>query len=201
MKRVGIYAGTFDPIHTGHLAFAREAAMRYKLDKVYFLVEPRPRRKQGVKALQHRFRMVQLAIADEPHFGAILLEQSQFTAAETLPKLQALFAGTKLFMLMGEDVVSHLNHWPHLDELLTATSLIIGVREGDELSARHRLDVLQGTRAIRLHYDVFVPSLYMFASSKIRTDLKRDKEPAGLHPAVLAYIRTNGLYSSADEPK
>ena len=53
----------------------------------------------------------------------------------------------------------------------------------------------------RLHYDVFVPSLYMFASSKIRTDLKRDKEPAGLHPAVLAYIRTNGLYSSADEPK
>ncbi|MCA9332160.1 adenylyltransferase/cytidyltransferase family protein, partial [Candidatus Saccharibacteria bacterium] len=52
MKKVGIYAGSFDPIHKGHIALAEQAIQQCGQDKVFFMVEPRPRRKQGVKALE-----------------------------------------------------------------------------------------------------------------------------------------------------
>jgi nicotinate-nucleotide adenylyltransferase len=124
-KRVGIYAGTFDPIHEGHLAFAKQALQTSTLDKIFFLVEPRPRRKQGVRALEHREAMVRLAVADNPCLGIIQLEHSNFTVEETLPKLQALFEGAELHFLMGEDVFAHLNAWPNVNELLASSSFII----------------------------------------------------------------------------
>src|SRR5687768_15392849 len=98
LKKVGIYAGTFDPVHEGHLAFAREAAAQYGLDKVFFLVEPNPRRKQGVKALEHRNEMVQLAIRSEKLFASILLEQHRFTVTETMPVLRSRFKNSELYM-------------------------------------------------------------------------------------------------------
>src|SRR5688572_16122728 len=108
-KRVGIYAGTFDPVHVGHMAFAEQALEACNLDKIFFLVEPRPRRKQGVRALEHREAMVRLATAKNDKYGVIQLEQTNFSVEETLPKLQALFEGAELHFLMGEDVFAHLN--------------------------------------------------------------------------------------------
>src|SRR5258708_1287895 len=92
VKKIPIFAGTFDPVHEGHLAFA-QAALEEGLEKVMFLVEPRPRRKQGVRALEHRTAMVQLAIADEPQLSTIVLEQARFSVNETLPVLRARFSG------------------------------------------------------------------------------------------------------------
>src|SRR5690606_21472182 len=149
MKRVGIYAGTFDPVHEGHLAFAEQALKLCKLDKIYFLVEPRPRRKQGVKALEHREAMLRLAVADYDKFGMIMLEQINFSVEETLPKLQSLFKGARLFMLMGEDVFAHLNSWPHVEELLGASSFIIGIRKDDRTKMEKQLKNLEKTRGIK----------------------------------------------------
>ena len=67
--RVGIYPGAFDPVHKGHIAFALAAITAHQLDKVFFLPEPSPRHKQGVKALDHRVEMVRLATANDPRIG------------------------------------------------------------------------------------------------------------------------------------
>lgn len=195
--KVGIYAGTFDPIHEGHLAFAREAIRVGSLDKVYFLVEPRPRRKQGVRALEHRLNMVKLAVAKDKNLGTIILDHQQFSIEKTLPRLRALFEGAELYMLMGEDVVRHVIDWPHIKDLLSATNFIVGIREGDMAEVQQRLQQLKELRSAKFKFTTFTPTKYMYASSKIRLSYKHGHEPRGLAPEVRDYIHEQGLYQSA----
>jgi len=192
-KQVGIYAGTFDPVHEGHLAFANQALTECKLDKLFFLVEPRPRKKQGVRALEHREAMVRLVIADNEKFGMIQLAQANFSVEDTLPKLQALFEGAQLHFLMGEDVFSHLSTWPHVDELLTSSSFIVGIRKNDEIKMKLTLAQLQQARGINFNVNFFMTEQQDISSSNIRLALKRGNEPQGLLSKTRDYIKSNGL--------
>lgn len=196
MKRVGVLAGTFDPIHAGHLAFARAALLECTLDKIFFLVEPAPRRKQGVKSIEHRIQMVQLAIADEKHFGTIILGQTQFSVEGTLPLLQARFAGSQLSMLLGEDVLGHLSSWPHVKELVQAVHFIIGVRAHSKTRVQSIIHGIEKTRGLSFHYDIITTEAVGVSSSKVRTRLRRGEVPSGLPATVVTYIRANQLYSS-----
>lgn len=193
-KRIGIYSGTFDPIHDGHIAFADEALKRFGLDKVFFLAEPRPRRKQGVKSFEHRVEMVRKALKNHPQFGQIVLEQQRFTPHETLPILAARFKGAQLYMLIGDDVLYHLADWPHVEELIDACEVIVGVR-GDLAETEEQLRVLTKVRSLPLKHHAFVAAKPEYASSAIRASLRRGKEPAGLNPSVKRYIARHGLYT------
>lgn len=194
MNRVGIYSGTFDPIHDGHIAFAEAAIEKCGLDKIFFLVEPRPRRKQGVRGFEHRVLMVQLAIADHEKLGLIVLEQAQFTVAETLPILKARFKSAELHMLMGEDVLKHLSSWPHLEEFVRDVNIIIGIRENNEETVKQQIGTLRKVRHLHPHYSMFRTELSRYNSTKIRLDLRRGKIPEGIHEEVARYIEENGLY-------
>lgn len=197
MKKVGIYAGTFDPIHMGHISFAYEAAEQAGLDRVFFLVEPRPRRKQGVRALEHRLRMTQIAIDNEPKFGTIVMDQGQFSVAETLPILTARFKGAELHMLMGDDVVAHLSEWPNVSDLISACSFIIGVRKKAHVKVQEAIDAIESTRGLTFRYRIFEAPDTQYASSTIRKELKRGEETPGLLPSVRSYIKQHGLYVSS----
>ena len=198
MKKVGIFSGTFDPVHEGHIGFAKEALKQCGLDKVFFLVEPRPRRKQGVKAFKHRVNMVSLAIEDEPDFGLIILEQPRFTVTETMPILAKRFAGAQLNFLMGEDVLASLADWPAADSLLERIHFIIGQRQ-NESKIKHHLDLIQKTKGRPLSHSVFRAEFSDVNSSNIRAALRRREMPEGLNPEVAAYIELNGLYMPAKE--
>lgn len=198
MKKVGIYSGTFDPVHNGHLAFAGDALRQCGLDKVFFLVEPRPRRKQGVKAFEHRWQMVQLAIAGEPKFGSIMLEQAQFTATETLPVLQERFKGAELCLLMGDDWLKHFADWPHVEELAQSVTFAIGLRHTTRQEAEALLKTIQQTRGLTMRYRLFQAPVSDVASSNIRAAIKRGTRPVGVPVPVLSYIKEHRLYASAD---
>src|SRR5208283_2318271 len=95
VKQVGIYISAFDPIHKGHIKFAEEAITTHKLDKLYFLVEPRPRYRQGVKALDHRINMAMLGVASNPKLGTIILK-TKANLDEHIKLLQARFKDHKI---------------------------------------------------------------------------------------------------------
>jgi nicotinate-nucleotide adenylyltransferase len=195
MKRVGIFSGTFDPVHNGHLQFASDALDRAGLDKVFFLIEPRPRRKQGVKAFEHRLQMVQLAVAGDPALGTIVLEQAQFTPNETLPILKARFEGAALHMLMGDDMLKHLGDWPHVDDLIKDTCFIIGVRH-DEHEALSRIKSLEQTRGLSFQYKIFKSTYSAISSSKVKAELRRTGASPSIPDEVQDYIRTHNIYAS-----
>lgn len=192
--KIGIYSGSFDPVHEGHISFALEAAEQCGLDKVYFLVEPQPRHKQGVKAFEHRVQMLQLAISQQPRLGSVILDQERFSVLETWPLLRQRFAGAELSMLMGDDVFMRLSHWPRVDELITSVRFVVGMRHADEAAIRAHLSVIEQTRALRLRYCLFRPSAHTFSSTTIRSALRHGTAVRGLAPAVEAYIREHNLY-------
>jgi nicotinate-nucleotide adenylyltransferase len=200
MKKIGIYSGTFDPVHEGHLAFAREAVEQCGLDKVFFLVEPRPRRKQGVRALEHRLRMVQLGIADDPRLGTIVLEQGRFSVATTWPLLQARFKGSGLYFLLGDDMLKHFNDhdWPGLDSFISSVTFVVGVRHGNQAAVRSRIKTLEQARAHRLEYTMFESPHMEISSRNIKTSLRKGGTPPGLPEAVQRYIAEHRLYAPAD---
>lgn len=194
MISVGIFSGTFDPVHNGHLQFARDALVHGSLDKIFLLPEARPRRKQGVKSIEHRMRMVQLAVADDLQLGVIILEQPRFTPHDTLPLLKARFQGAKLHMLMGDDMLKHLGDWPHVEQLVSAIHFIIGVR-GDHGEAINRIKAIERARGVNFQYQIFSSTLSGVSSSSVKNSLRKKGRSDDVPPNVLAYIKEQGLYS------
>lgn len=201
-KRIGIYSGSFDPVHNGHLAFA-QAALNSGLEKVMFLVEPQPWRKQGVRALEHRIAMVQLAIAHSPKLGVVITERAKVTVHETLPALQKRFKGYELVLLFGDDVVSymaeHIAAWPHIKDLASSASLIIATRKLRQAEVAKQLAFLEREYGLPFKYEFIEPGMAGVSSSLIRLAVKKGKPADGLPAAVAGYIRKNGLYASAAE--
>lgn len=197
--RIGIYAGSFDPIHNGHLAFA-QAALRSGLAKVMFLVEPQPWRKQGVRALEHRIAMVQLAIADNPKLGIVITERAKVTVHETLPALRTRFKGYELVLLFGDDVVSymaeHIAAWPHIEDLANSASLIIASRKLAQPVVAKQLAFLKREYGLPFRYDFADPDMPDVSSSGIRSAINKGQPVESLPPAVANYIREQRLYAS-----
>lgn len=196
-QRVGILSGTFDPVHFGHLQFAQQALEECNLDIIFFLVEPRPRRKQGVKAFEHRVRMVQLALKQHPNIGDIVLEQARFTVNETLPILENRFKNCQLFLLMGDDVLAHLVNWPHIDRLMNAVHFIIGAREQTRRELDKTLATIQVSRGVRFTYTIIHTKYRTVSSKRVRAALRKGETPPEIPLSVANYIAREGLYSSS----
>lgn len=195
MKRVGIYSGTFDPVHDGHIAFAKAALEECNLDKVFLLVEPRPRRKQGVKAFDHRFKMVQMAVEHERKLGTIRLEQARFTLRDTLPVLAARFKDTQLVMLIGDDMLDHISEWPDVDELISSVHFVVAARTRNMNEVEQILKMLLDTKGLKINYEVFVPPKTEHSSTSIKRAIKEGAYKQGLNPSVYRYVSDENLYT------
>ena len=170
---------------------------KFKLDKIYFLVEPRPRRKQGVRAFEHRQAMLRLATKDTPKFGSIVLKQSRFTPEDTLPRLQSRFGGAQLFLLIGDDVLGHLIEWPSIDKLFSSVEFLIGIRN----NAKKTQLQIQNIRRIKgnsFNYHIFDSEQPKVSSSSIRAALKRQETPSEIPVEVLNYIIRHKLYAVSE---
>ncbi len=196
IKRVGIFSGSFDPVHDGHIAFAEAAIKQCKLDKVFFLVEPRPRRKQGVKALEHRSAMVRIALKHHPHLGSILLHQSRFTVQDTMPVLQARFKGAELFMLLGDDFFTHLSSWPQLDDLVNSVRFIVGTRSHSRSEIDRHVRNIEKTKGLSFNFHLITTPVSSQSSRAIRQQFKKNQPVTGLAPDVQRYILRHQLYAS-----
>lgn len=185
--RVGIFSGTFDPVHRGHVAFALAALKQCQLDKVVLLPERSPRGKLGVSDFKHRLRMLRLAVRPHRKLSVLALSDTQFTAQQTLPQLQAKYPGAQLVMLLGSDVVQTFGfRWPGLDVLLQSVELAVSTRAGESESAlREFLDTLDLPLTATF---VNGPHAHLSATEVRKGNLQ------GIEPLVRDYIEQNQLY-------
>lgn len=178
-SRTGIFAGTFDPVHNGHLAFARTAIQACQLDTVVFLPEREPRYKRNVTDIDHRLAMLHLAITDEPNMQVLALPEPHFSVDATLPTLTKMYNNHALFLLAGSDVAMHIPSWPGGEELQKAMTIVVGQRTGEQQA---------------LPPDVVVVSTGYtdITSSAIRTG-----DSQAVSPKVAQYIADHHLYGIA----
>lgn len=137
MTQIGVFGGTFDPIHVGHLALASAAAHALRLDRVLFVVAHRPWQKVGTRQISDsamRLAMVAAATADREDLVASSMEidrgGSSYTI-DTIEQLRAEMPGAELVLLVGSDVVSDLNTWHRHDELRELVTVAIVDRPGN----------------------------------------------------------------------
>src|SRR5947209_2996384 len=137
-RRVGVFGGTFDPIHIGHLAAAHDAADLLKLDRVQFVPNARPPHKQGavVSEAADRLAIVRLAVEDNPRFEVSDIELKRPGLSYTLDTLRAL-SGTigedsDLVFLAGCDSLKQLHTWHQPERLLEEFKVVIMDRPGGE---------------------------------------------------------------------
>lgn len=193
-RRIGIYAGSFDPVHKGHVAFALEALEVANLDLVYFLPETQPRHKTGITHATHRLSMLKLATRAHPKLKVLELPDKRFSVATTLPRLKKKFPDDQLMLLVGSDVLMHLPRWKHIDELLLQTGLMVAVRSEAEISVS--MEVVNGLpKPLReLH---IIESLEPTISSRhIRQSIRLGHKPRDILPSVYDYSKKHWLYEA-----
>ena len=193
-KRIGIYSGTFDPVHAGHIAFALQALEMASLDRIYFLPERRPRYKPGVEHFAHRVAMLKQATVPYQQFYVLEAVDTAFTVKRTLPMLKQKFKRDQLVFLFGSDAVADLPNWPYSAQLLSSSELVIAAREGKnttDLQAAISAWTVQPQAAVML--TSFAP---LVSSTIVREALRARQPAAGLLQSVARYSDHHWLYIS-----
>lgn len=182
---IGFLGGTFDPIHSGHIYAAREAAKALSLDEVIFIPAGIPPHKpQSAAPAFHRLNMVHLALRGEPVFSVSDYEINKETPSytyQTLEHFKSIYKEDRLFFIVGDEAFAGLDKWRCPERITAAATVAVVARRGIKPEGNA----------------LFIEVPHMQASStEIREGLKRGKLPDGvLDERVLAYIRENGLYA------
>jgi len=192
--RLAIFGGTFDPIHTAHLAVARETADRFHLDRVLFIPAARPPHKQHgpCAPYEDRVRMAELATAGDPRFRVSRLEAgtARSYSIDTIAKVRAEMAPEdELFFIIGADAFAEIRTWHRWRDVAAAVRFIVVNRPHSVYSP-----------PAEVTYDRLDTLSLEISSSDIRRAITAGERPPDLSPPVFDYIQSHDLYQSEGSP-
>jgi len=192
MRRIGLFGGTFDPPHLGHLVLAEWARARLGLDRVVFMPAGTPPHKRGRRLTDaaHRLAMTRLAVRGNPAFSVSGLEARRVGPSFTVDTLQHFHArqpGARLYLLMGADSLADFPSWRGPGEIARLATLVVAARPGPA-------DPAQGAVA-RGRVVMLDNPLVAISSSALRSRARAGRSLRYLVPdAVAAYVARHGLY-------
>ena len=202
--RLGIFGGTFDPPHRGHLRLAEAASRQLGLDRVLWVLTADPPHKQGqaLSAVQDRLDMVLATIAGHPTYELSRVEVDRpgpHWAADTVALLAQQYPEAQLVYLMGGDSLRDLPGWVRPRDFLAHCSLGVMRRPGDAIDLPALERQLPGLTA-KVEF-VQSPPLAI-ASHEIRRRAREQLALKSLVPAAVArIIQTRRLYAAASDPQ
>lgn len=201
--KIGLFGGTFDPIHLGHVDMIRQLCSHVALEKVIFIPSyiPPLKHKAHMTSYEDRLMMTRLALKEEPKF-----EVSTFESESNLPSytintvahFKEKYPVDQLFYIMGVDAFNDIERWYHWQELLHATNIIIVDRPQKSLKISETvLQVLHSSP-----YEIYHMPLHTLpiSSTMVRQSLVRQERVDEFLPnEVLEYILDKHLYQLVDE--
>ena len=188
-ERLGVFGGTFDPVHTGHVVVAAEVRSALALDRVLLVPAGDPWQKRGrvVASAADRLALVECALAEVEGVEVSAIEVEHQGASVTADTLEALAAPDReLFLVLGADTVANMGTWRRLDDTRHLATVVVVEREGERA-------VPPGDGWKVEH--VAIPRLDI-SSTDVRARLAEGRTVDGLVPApVVREIRARGLYT------
>lgn len=191
MRKIGLFGGSFNPIHNAHVALARTICRQAGLDEVWFLVSPHnPLKQSGSLAdEQDRYSMVELALRNEPQLKAcdyeFRLPRPSYTW-NTLQHLQQDYPDHTFFLIIGGDNWLVFPKWRNYEDILRNYHIIIYPRENSEINPA---DLPENVSLVQT-------PLINITSTMLREKLSRGEDISKyVDPGVLAYIKARNLYS------
>ena len=222
LQRIGLFGGTFNPIHTGHLRIASEIREHFSLDSIIFIPTGIPPHKDKNKVINpaHRLRMVELAVAPYKYFTVSSIEVFRHGFSYSIDTVRALqnelWTSAELFLITGIDAFLEIRTCKDADQLLRLCNFIVIQRPGHrfaelkgmELPALHNVPVseLESLDRGELHrlsiqlterYSLFLELITPcdISSTELRSLIHDSKEVKYLLPEnVMSYIIEQGLY-------
>lgn len=190
VRRIGVFGGTFDPPHIGHLVAAVDAHQALGLDVVLFVVANVPWQKVGSRELTpaaDRLAMVDAAVADRPGLEVSDIEirrGGDSYTADTLAALHEAEPGAELYLILGNDAAAGFSTWERHEEVASSSHLVVVDRPGTPTP------IDDGFRWTR----VDIPELEI-SSTELRERVAAGRTIDYLTPpGVVSYIRERGLY-------
>jgi nicotinate-nucleotide adenylyltransferase len=214
-KRIGLYGGTFDPVHVGHLEVARRVSQLFEIEKVIFIPAQMAPHKIGRPVTEpiHRYAMLALATQNDPQLTISSFELDNPDRRYTVDTVEhfqrTLDKETELFFIMGADSWSEITTWREWERLLTMTNHIVVTRPGFEPVTTHvgavgeRIVDLRGTSTKaapgRRPPGIFFTDVVMkdVSATRIRrlaSEGRSEELSDLLPPPVLDYIKKYGIY-------
>lgn len=198
-KHIGLYFGSFNPIHMGHMTVANTAMAQTDLDEIWFVVSPKNPakvRSGELEEVSHRLEMVKLSIAGiNPNYFACDVEfdmpRTSYTA-DTLSKLRDLYPEVKFSIVAGTDTQRKMgNYWRKREEILDMHGIIVYPREVSKKDSKWKLTDKAHSASTYLRD---VPTINVSATM-IRENIQSNNSNKGLiSDAVIDYIKDNGLF-------
>ena len=198
--KIGIYAGTFDPIHNGHTEFARKAISEAKLDRVIVVAEKEPYRKKPRVRWDHRQAMIERATQDieaadhDYRFSALLAKQC--TIADTLSQAEAHYGVEHTFwFLVGSDVFEHMHQWRDVVHNSQYGGFVVSLRdEHDTTWLNEKKCSIQSVQNFSLNTVVLSNDHPHVSSSGIRRAIAEGSFTSDISVKVFDYIHKHRLY-------
>ncbi len=198
MQKLGVLGGTFDPIHAGHIALAREALRCGGLDGVIILPMARPAHREADAKAADRLAMCRLAVEDEKD---LLLSQAGMNAGvkytwDTVAPLRREFPKTEFVFLIGADKLVNLPYWYQADKLFAQCRFLCFSRSGVAAD-----EALEKARQAGARIEMMPEFRTPYSASMIRLQTAQYQDAPGLNPKVLAFMAQHGLYQPDFVPK
>lgn len=190
-KQVGLFGGTFNPVHTGHLVMADQVGNQLGLEKVYFMPDATPPHADAKTAIDAKYRveMLQAAIHDNPLFGLELCEIERGGVSytyDTMRYLREQHPDTDYYFIIGADMVNYLPTWKNIEQLAQMVQFVGVKRPGYPPASKFPV----------LWVDA---PLLDITSTAIRHRIAHGRSIRYLVPdCVDSYIRKEGLYLDHD---
>ena len=190
--RLGVFGGSFNPIHLGHLLAAGDVRRQLRLDRVLFVPTCRPPHKRGpLAAYRHRLEITRLAISGQPGFELCQVEEERPGPSYTVDTLAALgsrYPGAALYLIIGSDQYREVSSW-HRPDLLTGLARVVVVsRPGTRRPAP-----FPGHDPKRVLFRSVIP--VAIAAAAVRARLAKGHSVRYMLPvAVSEYLKRHRLY-------
>ena len=218
--RIGIFGGTFDPIHAGHLRAARLVQRRFRLDRILFVPASIPPHKArpDMAPARDRLRMTVLAVGGRPGWSVSPVEirsRGPSYSIRTIEAMKRKYPRDRIFFLTGSDAFRDIRTWRRWRSVLRSCAFVVMTRPGVRLGTPRALgpawrrSVHKMAPGERLDEGrLGPPAVFLLpidalpiSSTEIRERVRRGRPLAGLvPPAVSAYIRAEGLYRGPTAP-
>ncbi len=209
MTQIGIIGGTFNPIHTAHLAIAEQFYEQLGLNKCYFVptyISPfksESNSKSEVSPL-HRAEMARLALGGNPHFqiDSFEIDRKEISYSYlTVNHFKKKFPDSKLYFLIGQDQANHFHKWRNWTEIVSVSQLTIAKRVDESQFATKNREDLSSRLTAGDNKPIWINNPNMeISSSDIRQRFNSGKSTNYLLPdSVYDYIRKNNIYTKENK--
>lgn len=198
MKKYGIFGGSFNPIHYGHLMICEYIKEEMGLDKVIFIPTGNPPHKELELSAKDRYDMVRLAISPNPDFEISDIETTRVKKSytvDTIRELKKIYKEEKLYFLIGLDSLFQLKTWMKIGDLSQEIEFVVALRPGylDREEINKEIDFLRENFGTKIN--LIKTPLYEISSTDLRDRIRDGKSLRYLIPKkVLDYIEESGFY-------